>query len=771
MRLNLSKSHTIKGGSKPIQARSHKTTVNNTIFRIVTKGLYIRPIEAIVREISTNALDGHIAIGKADVPFEVTLPNTLSPYFKVRDFGCSMDNDTVFNVYGVLGESTKNATSDSIGGWGVGGKSPAAYTDTFFIHTYKDGIRRIYQSSCLQNSTPLELLLEGITDEPDGVEVKVPVRVSDFDKFRRAASSQLAAFDVKPIIIHDSLFTYDYDLATAPSFDVERTLLVPDNEGNLVDKTLNIKIFESLLQDSLAVRMGCVVYPINTKSSYYEDYKKTLESIAKVSGVKSLLVDLPVDTVDIKPSREDLDYTERTNDVLNIVMNKLLKHYRKVAISVAFQARHMPYDEAVKYITENCTNQGMRNYIWNRYTNTSPFGVRDSYADTSYTFNRLIRKGLQNACESHPTHVSTDFSCYAYEKVSSFTNSRVSYQFDEERTLNIILKSPSYIKRIDYWISEDVDVVPSGLYSSTQPNRRPYYDPTDVPKSAYTQHSRVSSTYLCMTQLQIDVFLDTFKKFYKNVNVLTLDAVPKDVVKTRTFSNYTSLKTFDLVFHGMHYDTPKTRTWAGTYSLRSIKEIIEAYGSTGETYFYRAEGLVKTQLLSETAKFLGVTVCSISMPDSLASKVIPKGLVHSFGALHDFLLGKISKVDKLKLVEDYVDARIIEDVRYYARVDSLTSIFLSKDTYEAVVPYFFKFLPKTKPIIKYVVLAKFLMSYSQGTAIVKGKLLLEKRLKARTKLMLIRKPTLTLLNTYSPTPVIIQLLQLNFKGFNTNANT
>jgi hypothetical protein len=72
MRLNLSHEQTIRGGAKPIQSNVHKTTVNNTIFRIVTKGLYIRPIEAIVREICTNALDGHIAAGTPEVPFDVT---------------------------------------------------------------------------------------------------------------------------------------------------------------------------------------------------------------------------------------------------------------------------------------------------------------------------------------------------------------------------------------------------------------------------------------------------------------------------------------------------------------------------------------------------------------------------------------------------------------------------------------------------------------------------------------------------------------------------
>ena len=121
MLLNVAADKAIKGGSKPLDSRKQKSSLNNTIFRIVTSGLYIRPIEAIVRELCTNALDGHLNANKADVPFDVHLPNKLEPYFIVRDYGCSMSKDTMFDIYGVLGESTKNTSSKEIGGWGVGG--------------------------------------------------------------------------------------------------------------------------------------------------------------------------------------------------------------------------------------------------------------------------------------------------------------------------------------------------------------------------------------------------------------------------------------------------------------------------------------------------------------------------------------------------------------------------------------------------------------------------------------------------------------------------
>ena len=54
-------------------------------FKILSDGLYANKIRAIIRELSCNAVDSHVAAGKADVPFSVHLPNQLEPWFSIRD--------------------------------------------------------------------------------------------------------------------------------------------------------------------------------------------------------------------------------------------------------------------------------------------------------------------------------------------------------------------------------------------------------------------------------------------------------------------------------------------------------------------------------------------------------------------------------------------------------------------------------------------------------------------------------------------------------------
>ena len=68
-------------------------------FNILSSGLYANKIRAIIRELSCNAVDSHVAAGKAGVPFEVHLPNSLDPFFSIRDFGTGLTHEQVTNIY------------------------------------------------------------------------------------------------------------------------------------------------------------------------------------------------------------------------------------------------------------------------------------------------------------------------------------------------------------------------------------------------------------------------------------------------------------------------------------------------------------------------------------------------------------------------------------------------------------------------------------------------------------------------------------------------
>jgi len=171
-------------------------------FKILSDGLYSNKIRAIIRELSCNAVDSHVAAGKADIPFEVHLPCMLEPWFAVKDFGTGLTGDQVTNIYTTYFESTKTDSNDFIGALGLGSKSPFSYTENFTVIAIKDGTKRIYSAFISEMGVPsiAEMSTE-LTDEGNGVEVKFSVTDRfDYNSFHHEAENVFMWFKNKPTI-------------------------------------------------------------------------------------------------------------------------------------------------------------------------------------------------------------------------------------------------------------------------------------------------------------------------------------------------------------------------------------------------------------------------------------------------------------------------------------------------------------------------------------------------------------------------------------------
>jgi DNA topoisomerase VI subunit B len=98
-------------------------------FRILSDNIYKNKIAAIIRELSTNAVDSHFD-AKQTRPFEINLPDQLDPTFRIRDFGTGLAHDQVMHLYTTYFESTKDKSNDYNGTLGLGSKAPFSYTNT-----------------------------------------------------------------------------------------------------------------------------------------------------------------------------------------------------------------------------------------------------------------------------------------------------------------------------------------------------------------------------------------------------------------------------------------------------------------------------------------------------------------------------------------------------------------------------------------------------------------------------------------------------------------
>jgi HSP90 family molecular chaperone len=151
-------------------------------FSILSDGLYADKIKAVIRELSTNAYDAHIEVGKGDEPFLVHLPNRFEPNFYIRDYGTGLSHEDCMNLYTTYFGSTKTDSNDAIGCLGLGSKSPFAYTDSFTVTSYFNGEKRVYNSFKNEHDEPVFVLLsEEASDEVNGIEVMLSVDEYDVE--------------------------------------------------------------------------------------------------------------------------------------------------------------------------------------------------------------------------------------------------------------------------------------------------------------------------------------------------------------------------------------------------------------------------------------------------------------------------------------------------------------------------------------------------------------------------------------------------------------
>jgi len=184
------------------------------IFDILRNKMYSDPILAICREISCNARDAHIEVGKNNVPIEITLPNGLEPFYKIKDWGPGISPDRMSNIFIKYTASTKRNDNLQTGGFGLGAKTPFSYSDTFTITTVHNKIK--YNYACFIDETKVgKLILMGdeSVEEENSTEIVIPIKRDDFNKFVIATEQSTRHWKIKPIIKGTNLAWTQYNFS------------------------------------------------------------------------------------------------------------------------------------------------------------------------------------------------------------------------------------------------------------------------------------------------------------------------------------------------------------------------------------------------------------------------------------------------------------------------------------------------------------------------------------------------------------------------------
>lgn len=264
------------------------------IFEMFTNSMYQNPIGSIVREIASNCFDSHVEAGTELPSNPVIIKKTYDKvanqhYISFFDNGVGMSPERVENIYGMYFNSTKRSGNDQIGGFGIGGKSPLAYTDTFSVITRYNGIEYQYIIFKGKESPEIKDFTEMSTKKKNGTEVRIPIHSTDISRFQYEIKRQLYYFENIVYVGFDN----DEELNTYNIYKGKHFLYRGDG-------------YESQIH----VCLGKVAYKISYSDLGINSYDNNI----------SIGLKFDIGELTVTPNRESLQYN---NETIEIIKDKL----------------------------------------------------------------------------------------------------------------------------------------------------------------------------------------------------------------------------------------------------------------------------------------------------------------------------------------------------------------------------------------------------------------------------------------------------------------
>lgn len=269
------------------------------VFDFFATQTYSDAFKAIVCELTANAIDAQREARNPD-PIHVYLPDDLDPYFRVKDTGIGMSYEfCTTNFMRYSDGSTKDGANDAIGGFGIGSKSPFAYTDQFTLRSVHNGEVSVYSVFKDEEGIPCIALLEQTpTDEINGVEFAVPVEPEDFAKFIKAAQNRLPYF-LPEVRLHGAEIEEVHYLQRGQTWGVR------PREGSANPQVI----------------MGGMSYPINAHQLSWE-----LRGDDRLGPLLEMPIDLylPIGSCSVTLSRESLLYDDNTKAAIKTALANIV---------------------------------------------------------------------------------------------------------------------------------------------------------------------------------------------------------------------------------------------------------------------------------------------------------------------------------------------------------------------------------------------------------------------------------------------------------------
>ena len=255
------------------------------ITTLLTSNLYSKPLESFFRETVANAYDSHVEAGTNEhILILIQDTNQYKTYrISIRDYGTGVSPERFDKIYKNIGSSTKRQSNDFIGMFGIGRFSCLSCADVAHITSYYNGKKYSYVMYKNGGGINIDQLSVTEGDFKNGLEVSIEKSIYNNNDLVKA---------IRGLCLFDRLhISYKGNNSTISS-------KVADFNNR---KITHFNTFSrcSLIQGSNFFKVGNIIYDCD--DSWLNTYD-------------SLIIDLPIGSVDITPNREALQFTDFTNN-------------------------------------------------------------------------------------------------------------------------------------------------------------------------------------------------------------------------------------------------------------------------------------------------------------------------------------------------------------------------------------------------------------------------------------------------------------------------
>lgn len=296
-------------------------TDNHVIFDILRSKMYSDPIAAICREVASNSRDANREAGKGNVPTRITVYEPQDLLFisdmsiSFEDEGPGIDPTRMGDIFLKYGASTKRGTNSQTGGFGLGAKTPFAYSDTFTVVTVCkfDGKQMKYVYTAMIDSSgkgKMVLMESEETKEKGGTKIIVPISEADRDRFEKECIKATLFWEVRP--------TFKNFISEIPEMEkvytcitdgIEDWCTVYDKDGYLGSGQHWVALIDGI-------------------AYFLDSYQVKVPRSLETNHV--MLINYDNGELTISANREQLQYDEETVETINARLETVKLHFTKL---------------------------------------------------------------------------------------------------------------------------------------------------------------------------------------------------------------------------------------------------------------------------------------------------------------------------------------------------------------------------------------------------------------------------------------------------------